>query len=133
MSNVKVAADDNGLFFIQIFEISAEKVFPSHSTFEPFEIMGIWDVNIDEKEIFKVESDNAPFGIEIFDANAAREVFRLNFGENRGTGVPFFISVVPKLIIAVQIENSFAILHFNFLQCENIGVEGIESGHKVIF
>ena len=77
MRHVEVAAENHGLFLLQLFEVTKKIPIPLLAVGEPCEFaFGVGHVNIDEKKIGELGGEHAAFLVVLGDADVRRDLQR---------------------------------------------------------
>lgn len=109
-------------------------------------VFGVGGVNGDDVEVGEFASKNAAFGVGvavfvaghgIFGLDGFREAIGsskgLGLGEHGGAGVAGTFGRVPELVVAGQVDVGVIGAGLGFLEAENVGLFGLDEGHKKIF
>ena len=126
--DIEIATDNDRLFLLQLFEVSAEGGFPLLGpVVETREFaLGIRGVDIDEVKFLVFEGDNTPLAVVLLDPDAVGGASRFVCGEGGGAGIAGFLRGVPMRREARRPGHLGDLLgfRFDFLQAEHIGLFG---------
>ena len=121
VGHVKVTAGDDGLFGIQRGEIFPESIIPFQSMIDPCKpLLRIGSVAGDEEKFRVFQCDQPAFGVQFGDPDAVSDGNGFLPGKNSRTGISFFLSVIPILMISGKLQLDLARLEFCFLQTEEV-------------
>ena len=124
MGNIEVAAEDEGFDVVEPLQVMAEFVFPAHAVAEPSQfLLGVGGVDVDEIEGVEFKGNDAAFAVVFFHADAIGSGKGFFAGEDGGAGVAFFDGTVPVFLVARQVNNGLSLLHFGFLQADDVGIK----------
>ena len=126
--HVEVAAKDDGLFLLQLFQVAQKILVPNLTVRQPFQFaLGVGRVNIHEEKILIFCGEHAAFVVVLGDAEMRRDFERNFFRENRRAGIAFFCGGVPKSRVARRPELLDLVGRaFGFLQAKDVGLLGVE-------
>ena len=128
MGHIEVATEDNGLHGVELFQITAERVFPRHAILQATEaILRVGRIAADEEEVGHLERDDAALVIVEVDAYAIGDGEGLMTGEDGGTTIAFLLGGVPERLVAVEGEVELPGLHLRLLETEEVGIELTEN------
>ena len=133
VSHVHVTTDDDGFLAIEFKKIVAEGILPSHSVVESAEsVLTVWGIDADEIVVFHLESDDAPFVVVFFEAEAVGYIDGGMSGEDGSSRVAFLLGVVPIGGLAWEFQVELSGLHLCFLKAEEVGIQFGKSFGKVL-
>ena len=134
VSNVHIAAHDDGLLGIKFLHIPTEGFIPRHAVVETTQaVLRIGRIDGDEIEVGIFECDDATLMIGGFCTRFVspttysivdRKGFM--FRKNCGTRISFFLGIVPIGPIAWEFDIELTLLHLGLLQAEEIGIERLK-------
>lgn len=101
LNNVQVTAPDDGFGAVELGEIRGECGVPGLLSYHGLETFACIDgICSDKKAIFKLERDNATFGILILETGQAiYSLDRLNLGEDSKASVALLLADAPILML----------------------------------
>ena len=134
VSNVHIAANDDGLLCIKFLHIPTEGFIPRHTVVETTQaVLRIGRIDGDEIEVGIFECDDATLMIGGFCTRFVSPtpysiVDRkgLTFLKNNCTSIPSFLGLAPIAPIAREFDIELTLLHLGLLQAEEIGIERLK-------
>ena len=122
VGHVQVPAENHRLDGVQLCQIGAEIVLPLHPVVDALEaVLGVGGVAAHQIEIGVLGgNDPSLMAVEVV-AKAVGYGEGLLPGENGGTGIAFFVSVVPVHMVARQVQLYLACLELGLLQAVDVG------------
>ena len=85
-------------------------------------LLGIGCVAGDEEKARIFQGNQPPFMVMGFDSHSIGYRKRLCFCENRCAGIPFFLGIIPILMISLQAQINLPFLELALLNTENIRI-----------
>lgn len=135
VGDIEIAAEDNGLFLLELFAVGQEgriPMLPAHVQAGEF-ALAVGGVNGDQPEFGILGGQDSPLFIGVTEdvtfylvfvdnclGQAAGDVERLGFAEDGGAGVAFLFGRVPVFVILWQVDFSLTLFSFGFLNTQNI-------------
>ena len=120
--DVEVAAEDDGFFCFEGFEVVEECGVPLLAVGKTGEAaLGVWRVAVDEVVVGKFGGDDSAFAPVFFVGKVVRDGQRGAFGEDGRAGVSFFLRAVPEVVGVVgQGEADLVGVCFCFLEAHDV-------------
>jgi len=124
MGDVHVATHDDRLLLVELYEIVAEGVLPSHPIIEALQtILAVRRIDAHQKVVRHLERDDASLVVVLLDAHAIGHIDRLMSGIYSGARVAFLLRVVPEGLIARETQVELSLLHLRLLKAHEVRVE----------
>ena len=123
MSDVQIAAIDDGLGLVQTHQIVPQIVLPRHAIVQALQaVLGVWGVAADQIELVILQGDEPPLVVVNFLVHAIGGIQGRMGGEHRCAGISLFLCGVPKLQPAFpQLQLGLPLDHLCLLKAEKVG------------
>ena len=132
MRDVHVAADDDRLCFVQLFDIGAEIVLPLHPVVQPLEaVLRIGHIDRDEIKVVVFRRDDPTLVVVQVNAQIVGDSARFGLGKERGARIALLLGRAPVFMIALDLRRLFG-LELGLLQAHHIGLFSREELKKAL-
>ena len=126
MRDIHIAAHDDRLLRIQLYQILAEGILPRHAVIQALEfILRVGRIHGNEVEFAVIGGDDTALVVVLLNAKTIGDALRLGFGEQRHAGVSLLLCRVPVFAVAaLERHISLSRLHLGLLQAQHIRLFG---------
>ena len=124
VGHIQISTVDDGFFLIKALYIVEKIILPFHAVIQSGKaVLGVGGVDGYQIEVRKFQGNHPSFMVVLFYADSAGHGQGFLFGKYGCSAVPFFLSIIPVLLITRQIQVNLSLLQFGFLQTEDIGIQ----------
>jgi hypothetical protein len=135
VSDVQIAAEDDRLARLQIFEVREEGDVPLADPVAQARqtASGVWRVDRDKEEVVKLCGDDTPLVVVLGTAEAGLDVDGLDTAEQRGAVVARALGGVPGLVRVVgQVQLGVVLGRLDLLKTDDVRIHLAHRVHKTL-
>ena len=127
MCHIHISTHHHGLLLVQLHYIVHKISLPCHAVVQPFQsFLGIGGIDSHHIKVVHLQRDDPALMVVLVNTYSIGHLQGLLLGIDGCSRISFFVSIIPKRLIARKLQIQLTRLHLGLLQTEEVGIHLLE-------